>query len=97
MSREQDPAQDILFLALTRPAMVWGVTYIFLVLNVLVTGLAFIWTRTFMALLIAGPVHIVGYLVCLNDPHRFNLWYVRLRYAPPLRTRFFWGANSYRP
>ena len=40
MSRQQ----DILFLGLTRPAMVFGVTYSFLVVNVLSTGLMFIWS-----------------------------------------------------
>ena len=43
------------------------------------------------------PVHIVGYVACLRDPRRFDLWWVRLRYTLPTPTRFFWGGNSYRP
>lgn len=89
--------QDTLFLALTRPAMVLGVTYTFLVVNVLATGLVFIWSRSLWALLLAAPIHLVGYVACVRDPRRFDVWFVRLRYALPVQTRFFWGANSYRP
>ena len=89
--------QDILFLAMTRPPMVFGVTYTFLVVNVLVTGLVFIWSGNLWLLLLGGPVHLAGYVSCLGEPRRFDLWTVRLRYALPAQTRFFWGANSYRP
>ena len=89
--------QDILFLALTRPPMVFGVTYTFLVVNVLVTGLIFIWSGNLWLLGLGGPVHLAGYVSCLGEPRRFDLWFVRLRYALPTQTRFFWGANAYRP
>ena len=88
---------DILFLGLTRPPMVFGVTYTFLVVNVLMTGLVFIWSGNLWAILLAAPIHLVGYVACLRDPRRFDVWFVRLRYALPAQTRFFWGANSYRP
>ena len=93
MARPIDP----LFLALTRPAMVWGVTYSFFVVTLLVTGLAFVWTGRFSALLLSLPLHILGYVACLRDPRRFDLWWVRLRHTLPTQTRYFWGGNSYRP
>ena len=93
MSRQQ----DILFLGLTRPAMVFGVTYSFLVVNVLSTGLMFIWSGNLWMILVGAPIHVVGYVACLRDPRRFDLWYVWLRYTLPAQNRFFWGANSYRP
>ena len=52
--------QDVLFLALTRPPMVFGVTYTFLVVNVLLTGLVFIWSGNLWAILMAGPIHHCG-------------------------------------
>ena len=93
MDRHRDP----LFLALTRPAMVWGVTYSFFVVNLVLTGMAFVWTGSVLTLLLGGPVHILGYVACLRDPRRFDLWWVRLRHTLPTPTRFFWGGNSYRP
>ena len=89
--------QDILFLAVTRPSMVYGVTYTFLVANVLITGLVFIWSGNLWMILLGGPVHLAGYVSCIRDPRWFDLWYVRLRYALPAQNRFFWGGNSYRP
>ena len=89
--------RDMLFLALTRPAMVWGVTYSFLVINLIATGMLFVWTGSFLTILIGVPVHILGYVACLREPRRFDLWWVRLRYTLPTQTRFFWGGNSYRP
>lgn len=89
--------RDPLFLALTRPAMVWGVTYSFLVVNLVATGIAFVWTSSFLTILVAAPVHLLGYVACLREPRRFDLWWVRLRYTLPTQTRFFWGGNSYRP
>lgn len=89
--------RDMLFLALTRPAMVWGVTYSFLVVNLIATGMLFVWTGSFLTILIGLPVHILGYVACLREPRRFDLWWVRLRYTLPTQTRFFWGGNSYRP
>ena len=88
---------DMLFLALTRPATVWGVTYSFVVFNLVLTGMVFIWTGSFLAGLIGVPLHIGGYIACLQEPRRFDLWWVRLRHALPTRTRFFWGADSYQP
>ncbi len=89
--------QDHLFLALTRPAMVWGVTYNYVIINMVVTGMVFVWTGSFLALAAGIPVHGVGYIACLREPRRFDLWFVRLRLCLPAPTRFFWGGNSYRP
>ena len=88
---------DPLFLALTRPTMVWGVTYAFVVTNLVLTGIVFVWSGSFLAVLIGGPVHVAGYLACLREPRQFDLWWVRLRHALPTPTRFFWGGNSYPP
>ena len=89
--------RDPLFLALTRPPTVWGVTYSFVVFTLVLTGIVFVWSGSFLAVLLGGPLHLGGYLACLREPRRFDLWWVRLRRCRPTLTRFFWGANSYQP
>ena len=89
--------RDMLFLALTRPAMVWGVTYSYLVVNLMVTGILFVWTGSFLTILIGVPVHILGYVACLREARRFDLWWVRLRYTLPTQTRFFLGGQFVPP
>ena len=49
-------ADDPVFAALTRPQMIGGVTYPYMVLNVIVTMEAFLVTRSFWALLIAATI-----------------------------------------
>ena len=90
-------ASDPVFSALTRPQMIAGVTYSFAVFNLIVTLEAFLITRSFWALAVAGAVHVAGYLGCLREPRFFDLWITRLRCAPRVANFWFWRSNSYRP
>ncbi len=88
---------DAVFLAMTRPPMFMGVTYTFFVLNGTITTIAFLAANNLLAFLIGMPVHIIGYLLCLEDPRIFDIWRVRLLKTPMTRNRGFWKANSYCP
>lgn len=88
---------DPVFAALTRPQMLGGVTYSYAVLNLIVTVEAFLITRSFWALAIAGVMHIVGYVACAREPRFFDLWIARASRCPRVRNHRFWQANSYAP
>lgn len=88
---------DPVFAALTRPQMIGGVTYPYMVLNLIVTLEVFLVTRSFWALGIAAVVHAVGYVGSLREPRFFDLWMTRLQTCPRVRNFGFWGGNSYRP
>ncbi len=90
-------ASDPVFSALTRPQTIGGVTYSFMVLNLIVTGEAFLITRSFWVLGIAVVLHAIGYVGSLREPRFFDLWITRLRTCPRIRNFSFWGGNSYRP
>lgn len=90
-------ASDPVFAALTRPQMIGGVTYPYMVLNVIVTMEAFLVTRSFWALLIAAIVHAVGYVGSLREPRFFDLWVTKLSTCPRVKNFGFWRGNSYRP
>lgn len=90
-------ARQPLFTALTRPQMIWGVTYPYFVANLIVATEAFLLTRSLMALPLFALVHAAGYAACLSEPRRFDLWLVRLARAPRLPNARLWGGNSYRP
>jgi type IV secretion system protein VirB3 len=90
-------ASDPVFAALTRPQMIGGVTYPYMVLNVIVTMEAFLVTRSFWALLIAVVMHAIGYVGSLREPRFFDLWVTRLSSCPRVRNFSFWRGNSYRP
>jgi len=90
-------ASDPIFVALTQPQMIGGVTYSYAVFNLIVTLEAFLITKSFWALAIAPLLHAVGYVGCLREPRFFDLWITRASRCPRVRNFNFWRANAYRP
>lgn len=86
---------DPVFLGLTRPAMFWGVTHSFFVINLIVCLIGFLAAHSWLALLLAVPIHGLGYLACLRDPHVFDLAYVKASKCSRCVNRRFWGATTY--
>lgn len=89
--------RDTLFVALTRPQMLLGVTYGFAIGNAIVTAELFLLFKSFWVLLAAVVIHVAGWLACLRDPHIFDIWLVKLRRCPRVPNYRLWRCNSYRP
>jgi type IV secretion system protein VirB3 len=89
--------RDTLFVALTRPQMLLGVTYGFAIANAIVTTELFLVFRSVWVLLAAIVLHAIGWVACLRDPHIFSLWLVKIRRCPRVRNYRVWHCNSYRP
>lgn len=90
-------AADPVFTALTRPQMIFGVTYDYAVFNLIVTVELFLVTRSFWTLLCAAAVHVAGYVACIREPRFFELWIMNVRTCPRVRNYRYWRCNSYRP
>jgi len=90
---------DPLFVAATRPAMRWGVTYTALLGNMVFTMELFLLSRNLLALLLAAPIHGVAMLLCARDARFFDLLLLwgRTRMAAILGNLRFWKASSYTP
>jgi len=95
-----------LFVALTRPPMLVGVTQTFFVFNLMgcvilfLGSLAFIDFSTlpfvFISLLgIFIVLHTVGVIGCKQDPLFFDLWLGK--FELPCPNRKLWKCNSYDP
>lgn len=91
------PDRDILFVGLTRPQMLLGVTYGYAVANAIVTTELFLIFKSIWVLAAALVLHAAGWLACLKDPHIFELWLVKVRRCPRVRNHGVWRCNSYRP
>src|SRR6266404_946405 len=90
---------DVLFVAVTRPPMRWGVTFSALMFNLVFTMEAFLLTKNLLTLLIAIPIHGVCALLCARDARFFDLILLwgRTR-MPSYFTNFWvWRASSYSP
>ena len=90
-------SNDSLFLGLTRPSMLFGVTYKYAALNGLASLLAFVITSNFVYLLVLMPfLHGVAYLICLKEPLMIELLVVKAQKANKCPNKMYYnGANSY--
>jgi type IV secretion system protein VirB3 len=69
---------DPLFQGLARPPMVAGVSYMYFVLNAIITMVIFINTSNFLAFLVGVIIHGFGYFLCLREPRAVELWILYL-------------------
>src|ERR1700694_1646302 len=90
---------DILYVAVTRPPMRWGVTFSALLFNLVFTMEVFLLTKNLLSLLIAAPIHGVSLLLCARDARFFDLVLLwgRTRLAAFRGNLRFWRASSYSP
>lgn len=88
---------DALFLGLTRPPMLLGVSYTFAALNGIVSLLAFILTNSFFYLLVLLPfTHLIGWFICLKEPRAIELFIAKSSKCNVCRNRYYHsGTNSY--
>ena len=90
---------DVLFVAVTRPPMRWGVTFSALLFNLVFTMEVFLLTKNLLTLLIAVPIHGVCGLLCARDARFFDLIVLwgRTRMPSYLANYRLWRASSYSP
>ncbi len=88
---------DALFLGLTRPPMLLGVSYTFAALNGIISLLAFVITNKFFYLLFLLPTtHMVAWFICLKEPRAIELFIARMSKCNVCRNRYYYGGtNSY--
>ena len=88
--------RDPLFVGLTRPQMLFGVTYGYAIANGIVTTELFLIFKSVWVLGFAVLAHLIGWLACLRDPRAFDLWLVKVRRCPRVPNYRLWRCNSYR-
>lgn len=88
--------RDPLFVALTRPQMFGGVTFSYFVINLVISTQLFLLTRSAWVIAAVVIVHIAGVIACLNEPRRFDIWFVRISQCPRVKNYRWWRCNSYR-
>ena len=76
--------------------MLGGVTYSFVILNVILTTELFLIFKSPLVLLVAVLLHAIGWLACLREPRIFDIWLVKISKCPRVRTWSIWRCNSYR-
>lgn len=68
---------DPLFVGLTRPPMLFGVTYMYFVLNLLSSMAYFVATSDFKVVVVAGAFHGMSYMICQKEPLLIDMFMLR--------------------
>jgi type IV secretion system protein VirB3 len=86
---------DPLFVGLTRPTLIFGVSVQYALLNMLISVVSFIQTSNFQILFIAGIVHAIGYILCFKEPRFMELYLNKFQKCNQCSNKMYYGANSY--
>ncbi len=88
---------DPLFAGITRPAMIFGASFEFAILNGMIAAMVFLATGKPWYILVVIPGHAFGYLMCMHEPRRFGILFKWLHTVAKCRNRMFWGKSTYVP
>ena len=85
-----------IFVGLTRPPMLFGITLDYLGLSMMLVLCGFILASNPFILLLYLPLHVVGAVLCAIDPHIFRLLFKKCDCLNGPNQRF-WRCQSYEP
>ena len=86
---------DPLFIGLTRPTMIFGVSIQYAMLNMMISVGIFIQTSGIRIIFIAAAIHLIGYLLCFKEPRFMELYLKKGAKCNLCANKSFYGANSY--
>ena len=87
---------DQLFLGLTRPAMIAGVSNTYVGLEGMIAMMGFTATSNFLFFVALFVLHGIGYVLCKNEPLAVELWMIKFSKTPNVPNKqFHGGLNSY--
>ncbi len=86
---------DPLFVGLTRPTLIFGVSILYFLLNMMISITYFIQTSSIRVLIIAFIVHIAGYILCFKEPLFMEIALNKSSKCNKCSNKNYYGANSY--
>lgn len=89
--------RDPLVVGMTRPLMMFGVTYSYFVVEGMTASILFLMGNNLLYLLIIIPLHVLGVVLCKWDARFFDILFKVARYARPVRNRPRYRCNLYLP
>ena len=97
MAEESKVFKDHLFVGLTKPPMLFGVSYTFFVVNAFLSLVSFILYNDFRVFLISVPIHGIGYYLSAKEPLFLELFMLKQAQCNRSKNTLYHGGNSYDP
>ena len=88
-------SSDPLFVGLTRPTMIFGVSVQYAMLNMMVSVTIFIQKSSIYIVFIAAMIHLIGYLLCFKEPRFMEIYANYAGKCNQCSNKSHYGANSY--
>lgn len=89
--------RDALVVGMTRPLLLWGVTYSYFVIEGMAATVLFLMGNNLLYLLTVAPLHLLGVLLCQWDARFFDILFKAAQHARPVRNRPLYRCNVYLP
>ena len=86
---------DPLFVGLTRPTFIFGVSFQYAIMNLMVCGAAYVFKSSLKIVLLGFFLHFVGYVVCMKEPKFMEIFLTKSSKCSKCLNRSHYGANSY--
>jgi type IV secretion system protein VirB3 len=86
---------DPLFVGLTRPTLILGVSLNYAMLNMLVSAVLFIQKNSIKVLFLALIVHAIGYIACFREPRFMEIYMMKFAKCNKCSNKMYYGGNSY--
>lgn len=95
MANTGSVSSDPLFVGLTRPSMIFGVSFKFFFLNFFLSLVSYINFPGIKPFIFAVVMHLIGYIICFKEPLFLELYIKRAEKCNKCSNSGFHGANSY--
>lgn len=87
---------DMLFLGLTRPSMLFGVSYTVVLANFFICMMYFVLTSDFRGFLAMPAIHALAYVMSEREPLFLELFMIKQQKCNKCKNRLYHGlTNSY--
>lgn len=89
--------EDMLFLALTRPAMLYGIPMEAGLASVMIGGFAMVFSGSIFYLLVTVPMLVISRAICKTDHNAFTVLAKWLDTKAKCINKGYWGGSSTTP
>jgi type IV secretion system protein VirB3 len=86
---------DPLFVGLTRPTLLFGVSQMFVILNAFGCIGYFVMANDIKAMGVLIINHMIGYVICSKEPLFVELFMIKMQKCNKCVNKLYHGANSY--